>query len=267
MAFIYKITDTTNGMCYVGYTKFKLQTRFAQHVQSSRRFDKSSLLHKAMCKRGPEYFTIEILEEHTDVLYLHQERESYWICTENTIYPNGYNLQPGGEGNKSSTKKRAVSVYDRDLTYVSTFQSILECSEWMGVNHSRIAVACKNASNSKSSRVDNFYVCYKEGVPVVRNYDYLRERNNTWLAEHNKGTSREDHSRFMKELMKTKRDATVYQFIHDIKGSFRGTKHGLKELDPSISIGELGMMVRGKYKTHKGWKVDLSNAIQIKNLH
>ena len=255
MAYIYKITDMTNDMQYIGYTKHKPETRFFQHVQSSKLSDKKSLLHKAMNKHGIENFVVETIEEHDDDVYLHTVREAEWIISENTLYPHGYNLQPGGEGNRSATKKRGVSVYDRNLQHMTDFSSILECSSWMGVVHPRVAKACANAKKGKACRVGDYYVCYKEDKPVVKNLDYLRQRNQTWLAAHNRGKKRSEHSLYMKERAKKHRDLTVYSFQHSIKGTFVGTRHDLKEFDESVSIGELGLLVKGKYKKHKGWSI------------
>ena len=153
-------------------------------------------------------------------------------------------------------------MYDLNRKHVADFSSILECSSWMGVAHPRIAKACKNAKDGKSCRVSEYLVCYKEDSPVNRNFDYLRERNKTWLAAHNKGKKRDGHSLLMKELAKTRRENTIYCFVHETKGTFTGTRHQLKELDETVSIGELGLLIKGKYKSHKGWSVKLNHEVR-----
>lgn len=86
---IYKITDGTNGMVYVGQTTRTAEERFKEHMQAD------SLLGRAIRKHGVENFKLEILEK-CETLEQLNEREPYWIAFFNCIYPNGYNLVSGG---------------------------------------------------------------------------------------------------------------------------------------------------------------------------
>jgi group I intron endonuclease len=49
-----------------------------------------------MCKYGTDNFKVEILENVIDENL--DERETYYINTFNTLVPNGYNIQVGGQG-------------------------------------------------------------------------------------------------------------------------------------------------------------------------
>jgi group I intron endonuclease len=93
---VYVITNTVNGMQYVGRTRFGLPHRWRDHVSAARR-GISSPLYRAMREFGSEAFTVKPLERvkrHSDPA----AREAYWIATLNT-YQRGYNVTShGGPG-------------------------------------------------------------------------------------------------------------------------------------------------------------------------
>ncbi len=110
---IYKITNALDCKFYIGYSSMSAQKRFRAHIDETRRMEKSypektSYLHRAMSHHGIENFSVEILEEFTNVspVFL-AELEMETIAKEN---PN-YNLSPGGEiaygyGSKKKSKKK-----------------------------------------------------------------------------------------------------------------------------------------------------------------
>ena len=110
---VYKITNALDGKFYIGYSSMSAQKRFKAHIDETRRMEKSnpgktSYLHRAMSHHGIENFSVEILEEFTNVspVFL-AELEMEYIAREN---PN-YNLSPGGEiayGSQKKSKKREI---------------------------------------------------------------------------------------------------------------------------------------------------------------
>ena len=88
--YIYLITDTTNGKQYVGqhhYDKDELDSNYHG----------SGHIIKMIYKKRPE----TLKEEYLKTCYSQEELdewEKYFIFTFGTIYPNGYNLQEGGNG-------------------------------------------------------------------------------------------------------------------------------------------------------------------------
>lgn len=101
--YIYKITNKLNGKSYVG------QHKFPKQPETFRRYmGKGIAITKAIEKYGKENFDKIILEELEDdeKHELTSEREKFWIKKENTMYPNGYNISPGGEG--GCTKESAA---------------------------------------------------------------------------------------------------------------------------------------------------------------
>lgn len=74
---IYKMTDLTTGLSYIGQS-VDVRERWRQHIKTSLSYGKSSnKLYQTMQKSGQHNFTFEILEEvPRDKL---NEQESYWI--------------------------------------------------------------------------------------------------------------------------------------------------------------------------------------------
>lgn len=89
--FIYKITNTINGKCYIGFT-CDIKTRWGHH-RSAGLVNKP--LHKAIRKYGADAFVFEIIEESTDRKYLLLEREPFWIDHFQS-YSKGYNIVRAG---------------------------------------------------------------------------------------------------------------------------------------------------------------------------
>ena len=89
---IYKITNKLNNKAYIGQS-IHIERRWQEHLQHGRHQPKS-VLHTAISKYGESSFIFEILEncsvEELDA------KEIYYIQYYNTLIPNGYNVQVGG---------------------------------------------------------------------------------------------------------------------------------------------------------------------------
>jgi group I intron endonuclease len=107
---IYCWTNLLNGMKYVGYTKNTVEIRLYYHLKGGKYF------HKALHKYGVENFSCEVF-----LRGLTLEEACYWeiyyIDKLDTLWPNGYNLTKGGNGNHnkpgdfklSETTRKAIS--------------------------------------------------------------------------------------------------------------------------------------------------------------
>lgn len=103
---IYVITDNTNGKQYVGQTIHSAELRFEQHCRPSE--TNCRLLNRAIMAHGKENFTVSVLEVVDSPEKL-DDREIHWISQLNTLTPNGYNLNGGGNGKgvvSEETRKR-----------------------------------------------------------------------------------------------------------------------------------------------------------------
>ena len=92
---IYKITNIVSKKCYIGkHETFDLNDNY---------FGSGIALKDSIKKYRKDSFKKEIIEfcDNSEIL---SEREKYWIETENSIIPNGYNISLGGKGGDNFTK-------------------------------------------------------------------------------------------------------------------------------------------------------------------
>ena len=106
--YIYKITNTINGKCYIGQTK-DYKVRFQGHKLKLRKDEHDNPhLQDAWNKYGANAFTFEVLEFAED----YNEREKYYIKLYNsTDITYGYNILDGGE-NPPVRAHSTLSFYD-----------------------------------------------------------------------------------------------------------------------------------------------------------
>jgi group I intron endonuclease len=110
MAYIYKITNSVSGKCYIGETTCKNpEERWTRHKETIRRGVGCPALRDAVQKYGIDAFRFEVirtcsLEERFDV-------ERATIKEYNSVAPGGYNILPGGAGGGFLGKKhKAESI-------------------------------------------------------------------------------------------------------------------------------------------------------------
>jgi group I intron endonuclease len=85
MGYIYKVTNTINDKCYIGYTE-NPEARWVSHKKGAG----SKRLHDAMKHYGKDKFIFEVIAEDS------VDNENNYIVEHNAMHPNGYNLTEGG---------------------------------------------------------------------------------------------------------------------------------------------------------------------------
>jgi group I intron endonuclease len=91
---IYKTTNIKTGKFYIGkHSTDNLEDGY---------LGSGIALNDSIKKYGIENFKREIIEFCQDPEHL-SEREKYWIVSENSIIPNGYNISLGGKGGDNFT--------------------------------------------------------------------------------------------------------------------------------------------------------------------
>lgn len=96
---IYRLTNTTNGMKYIGKT-IRYRERMKEHQKKSVK----KYISRAIRKYGWNKFKKEIIIDDVPEEDLDNLEQSY-IEVENTVAPNGYNLTRGGGGTYGYTHK------------------------------------------------------------------------------------------------------------------------------------------------------------------
>lgn len=122
---IYKITNLINGMCYIGQSK-RIETRFKEH-KSGERQQHNYYLHNAIDKYGIENFSFETLIECSIDQLDNFERD--YILNFNSLKPNGYNLESGGNVNKEisieTKEKMSLSKRGEKHNFFGTIRSFV----------------------------------------------------------------------------------------------------------------------------------------------
>ena len=120
MAAIYKITNLVNNKNYIGQTINSIDKRFKKHLSQVNCKNICSALYSAINKYGKDNFMVEsiIVGNYTkDEL---NDLEMFYIKKYNSLSPNGYNLQSGGNSFMvvESVKKQISSkLKGRDITW------------------------------------------------------------------------------------------------------------------------------------------------------
>jgi hypothetical protein len=253
---IYCISCSKSNKKYIGFTSRTLEIRLAEHKKGSIKKDRP--LYIAMQKYGPESFTIELLYENTDLDYTLNTMEEFYIQKYKSEGIKLYNVQSGGRGYRNNPRSEPVELYDSNLILVKTYPSKSATARELGCDLSTVITACKNANQNKSSKLKNYWACLAGSKPVKKDTSYLIERNKS--IKPYLGKKRPDHSKWMKINNKST-DLHKYHFVHKSGSTFYGTRIDLIEHFPdhNINSSQLGLMIRGKYKTHRGWKLLTDN--------
>lgn len=94
---IYKITNKLNGKMYIGQTVQKLTDRWSDHSRPCiGRHKNGSAIAYAIQKYGKDNFILEQIDTAESLEELNTKEVTY-IKALNTLAPNGYNLELGGE--------------------------------------------------------------------------------------------------------------------------------------------------------------------------
>jgi group I intron endonuclease len=142
---IYVITNTLNGMKYVGMTSQILEKRFRAHASKSGGGCKG--LSRAIHLYGVEKFKIELLERSACINKI-GKRERFWIKNLSTMRPDGYNVHAGGKGSMRSREYAQLYLPVICVTTGITYNSITETAIRNNANVSKVAAVCKGKRNS-----------------------------------------------------------------------------------------------------------------------
>ena len=120
MAAIYKITNLVNNKIYIGQTINSIDKRFKQHLSQVNYANICSALYSAFTKYGKENFIIESIVSGEYSREELNELEIFYIKKFDSLSPNGYNLQSGGNSFmvvESVKKQTSEKLKGREITW------------------------------------------------------------------------------------------------------------------------------------------------------
>lgn len=120
---IYKITNLISGKIYIGQT-INFNKRWLEHKSGSKK--PKLLVHQAMKTYGIENFTYELIDECTTQEDANN-KEQYYIASFNSISPNGYNVEAGG--NYAPLSQEALLKISKALKGRTSPNKGVPCSE------------------------------------------------------------------------------------------------------------------------------------------
>lgn len=156
---IYKYTSPS-GKSYIGQTTYSLYERARKNGIG---YQRCTVFYNAIKKYGLENFTVEILDEVLEQEL--EEKEGYYINLYKTIQPYGYNYYSQGCGPRSSKASTSIDVYDLQLNFIQSFDSLIDAAQFFQVPYQSIS-ACIN--HEISHYKDKVYV-RKNELPCMPN--------------------------------------------------------------------------------------------------
>ena len=140
---IYKHTNQITNRAYIGITNSSIESRWNQHVDSSKRKD-GFKFHRSIAKHGEEAFlheTLEIVDSLTEAKKL----EIYYIKLYDT-FKKGYNSTPGGDGvyERTPLQNKARAVYMKEAYKNGDLVSPFSIPE---IHNKTIKTRSKNGTN------------------------------------------------------------------------------------------------------------------------
>ena len=166
---IYKITNKINGKIYIGQTIQKLNRRVSDHVAKSKKCGKKTVFASAIKKYGIENFDITVIDKAETRAELN-EKEILHIANFNSLYPNGYNLDKGGnsrswniesrlklsESKRNSKKQIRINVFG----FNSAGEIIKEFKDIKTARKNGVKLPMKNQLESKVFAIEHDGLIY-----------------------------------------------------------------------------------------------------------
>ena len=194
---IYKITNTQNGMIYIGQTRshrlnhnkyrpFGYLGRFTDHIReaNSTKKNTSKYLNSALLKYGVDSFTCERIHicgidelDHFEILYIKEY---------NSKYPTGYNLTDGGREFSKIKVIEEIQFQPKNPTIIATkcrsdyTKSLI--SERVKASKESLSVRTQMMNESQIQHYNNKFVKYlavKVDPEKIKDYIYIINNHTT----------------------------------------------------------------------------------------
>ena len=143
---IYIIRNDINDKVYIGQTTMDVEKRFKLHLSSKPETHNRQMILCAIQSLGREHFSVETLVEGIKTYEELNALEEHYIAEYNSMKPNGYNLCPGGQKWRNSTRAN-VEV---DLSLVKDYlsgKSLRAVAEEHGCSVSKVKYHVRKSGN------------------------------------------------------------------------------------------------------------------------
>ena len=157
MGYIYKYTSP-NNKSYIGQTRTSIEKRRKDEYGIGY-IGSPCFWNAIQYFNGLNNFTLTILEEVPNDLL--DERERYWIHKYDTIVPNGYNIDIGGQGQHNI---KAIDQYNLKGEKINSFNSIAEAADYNNCHVSAIY----NVLSGRCQQAHGSYWTYKNEPLVIK---------------------------------------------------------------------------------------------------
>ena len=248
IGYIYLLTDTTNGKQYVG-----------QHHYHKEELDPSyhgsGHIIKQIYNKRPE----TIKEEYVKTCYSQRdldEWEKYFIFTNNTLYPNGYNLQEGGCGGiHCEESRRKMSKAQKGRIFSEEHKK--KIGEANKRRHCSEETRRKIAEAHKGKKMKPFSEEHKKKIGEANKRRHCSEETRRKISETKKGIhcSEETRRKISEANTNGKNSKSVIQFT--MKGEFIREWPSVAEVGRNgFDFSHVSKCCRGKKPQYKGfiWK-------------
>lgn len=148
---VYLLRDNSNGKCYIGQTFESLEQHWKGHCKCAEK-GSHRLIHIAIRKAGVDSFQQKVLQDQIPTRQTLQQQEKYWIAVMKTEFPNGYNMNKGGNGSADPKLKSQLALNQWNNASSKIRRKIIYSMKkyWSDKNHqNERAVRTRNQMNNQ----------------------------------------------------------------------------------------------------------------------
>ena len=228
IGYIYLLTDTTNGKQYVGQHRYDKE-------ELDPNYHGSGHIVKQIYNKRPE----TLKEEYLKTCYSQRELdecEKYFIFTNNTLYPNGYNLQEGGGGGvPSEESRRKMSEAQKGRIFSEEHKK--KIGEANKRRHLSEETRRKIGEAHKGRKMKPFSEEHKKKIGEAKKGIHCSEETRRKISEAN------TNGKKSKPVLQYTKNG---EFVREWPSTAECGRNGFE-------YGAVSACCRGKYKTHKGF--------------
>ena len=168
---IYTITHRASGRVYVGQTSMSAKRRWQFHCTPSNKNKRG--IAGAIRKYGKEAFDFQVIDIAENSTQL-DHKECFWITRLNSLAPSGFNLESGGNKNKSATTETRRAQREARAAWLATNPDTSKLGNGSRGRKRRpeevAAIKVGLTGRSVSAETKERIAAKQRGVPKTRDY-------------------------------------------------------------------------------------------------